>query len=166
LNSIRMAHKNRSDVLLESVRVAELHCAAYLFHIGAKKFGQPIGTKGIEPSVLAIMKKLTAVWGLHVLHTYGDQGFKEGYFTPQHIISIEKTYIDTCRSLRSQVIGLTDGFGHPDFVLKAPIARYDGDIYQPYFETLLAAPGSVGIAPYHAKYIKPLTDRESNKKSA
>lgn len=32
--------------------------------------------------------------------------------------------------MRYQVIGLTDGFGLPDFVLKAPIAKYDGNIYQ------------------------------------
>jgi hypothetical protein len=33
-----------------------------------------------------------------------------------------------------------------------------------YFETLLQAPGSTGVAPYHDKYIKPLTERfEKNK---
>jgi acyl-CoA oxidase len=32
--------------------------------------------------------------------------------------------------LRTQVIGLTDAWAFPDFVLKAPIAKYDGDIYQ------------------------------------
>lgn len=32
--------------------------------------------------------------------------------------------------MRKDVIGLTDAFGLPDFVLKAPIAKYDGDIYQ------------------------------------
>lgn len=30
-----------------------------------------------------------------------------------------------------------------------------------YLETLLAAPRSTGVAPYHAKYIKPLTEREN-----
>lgn len=120
-------------MLLESVRVAEMHCAVFIFSVSAEKFGQPIGTASIEPSVLAIMKKLTALWGIHVLHTYGDQGFKEGYFTPEQIKSIEKVYLDLCKSLRKQVIGLTDGFGFPDFVLKAPIAKYDGDIYQSKF---------------------------------
>jgi acyl-CoA oxidase len=85
--------------------------------------------------------------------------------------------------MRKDVVGLTDAFGLPDFVLKAPIARYDGDIYQSkleqfsisyqhltktldfadYFETLLQAPGSVGVPPYHAKYIKPLTERYEKK---
>jgi acyl-CoA oxidase len=119
-----------NDMLLESVRVAEMHCAAFIFSVSAEKFGQPVGTPGIEASVLAIMKKLTALWGIHVLHIYSDQGFKEGYFTPEQIKSIEKVYLDLNKALRKQVIGLTDGFGFPDFVLKAPIAKYDGDIYQ------------------------------------
>lgn len=32
--------------------------------------------------------------------------------------------------MRYEIIGLTDAFGYPDFVLKAPIARYDGNIYE------------------------------------
>ncbi|KAI8988537.1 acyl-CoA dehydrogenase/oxidase [Mycotypha africana] len=167
LNSINIALKNGSknnDMLLESVRVAELHCAAFMFSTSAEKFGRPLGTEGVEPSVLSIMKRLIALWGLHILHTYSDQGFKENYFTPEHVKSIEQAYIEQCRSLRKQVIGLTDAFGFPDFVLKAPIARYDGDIYQPYLETLLAAPRSTGVPPYHEKYIKPLTEQESPNK--
>lgn len=135
--TIHQALKNGStvnDELLGSVRVSELHCAAFIFSVCAEKYGQPKGASDdIEPSVLAIMKKLTAVWGLHVLHTYGDQGFKEGYFTSEQINSIEKTYLELCKSLRMQVIGLTDAFGYPDFILKAPIGRYDGDIYQRKF---------------------------------
>ena len=42
--------------------------------------------------------------------------------------------------MRKDVIGLTDAFGLPDFVLKAPIARYDGDIYQSKFFILVAEP--------------------------
>lgn len=34
-------------------------------------------------------------------------------------------------------------------------------IYVAYIETLLSAPRSTGIPPYHGKYIKPLTDREN-----
>ncbi|CEG71334.1 Putative Acyl-coenzyme A oxidase [Rhizopus microsporus] len=161
IHAARQQGTPSDQLLLDSVRVAEMHCATFMFNVCAEKFGQPVGTPGIEPSVLAIMKKLTALWGMHVLYTYSDQGFKEGYFTPEHIKSIEKTYTDMCKSLRYQVIGLTDGFGIPDFVLKAPIAKYDGDIYQTYFDTLLTAPRSTGIPPYHGKYIKPLTEREN-----
>ncbi|KAI9258243.1 hypothetical protein BY458DRAFT_441011 [Sporodiniella umbellata] len=144
------------DLLLECVRVAELHCAAYIFTICSDKFSQ----KKEESDVQPIMRKLTGLWGLHVLSTYSDQGFKEGYLQPQQIKEIEHTYLQTCKSLRSQVIGLTDAFGFPDFILKAPIARYDGNIYQAYFDTVLTAPQSTGIPAYHEQYIKPITGRE------
>ncbi|CAO3662908.1 unnamed protein product [Rhizopus stolonifer] len=160
LYSISIKRKTKKeDLILESVRVAELHCAVFMFSVAVERFGQPIA----DSSVLSILKKMTRLWGLHVLYTYSDQGFKEDYFTSAHIKDIEKIYFEMCKSLRTQVIGLTDGFGLPDFVLKAPIAKYDGDIYSTYFDTLLTAPRSTGVPPYHTKYIKPLTERENPK---
>lgn len=38
-------------------------------------------------------------------------------------------FFQICKEMRYDVIGLTDGFGLPDFILKAPIAKYNGDIY-------------------------------------
>ncbi|KAI8332256.1 acyl-CoA dehydrogenase/oxidase [Chlamydoabsidia padenii] len=162
LNAILVKRKGSShnDVLLESVRVAELHCATYIFSVNVTKFGLPQAPTGIEKSVYAIMQRLTILWGLHTLHTYGDQGFKEGFLSPQQIKDVEKLYLEVNKSLRTQVIGLTDAWSFPDFILKAPIAKYDGDIYQTYFETILAAPNSTGIPSYHERYIKPLTERE------
>ncbi|KAF7726406.1 acyl-Coenzyme A oxidase [Apophysomyces ossiformis] len=150
--------KTNEDVLLESVRVAEFHCAAFMFDVSVSKYFKS-SDQSIEPSVLSIMKRITTLWGLHVMYTYSDQGFKEGYLTPKQVKDIEEVYREQCKSLRKQVIGLTDAFGFPDFVLKAPIARHDGNIYEPYFETVLQVPNSVAPTPYHDKYIRPLTER-------
>ncbi|KAI8075645.1 acyl-CoA dehydrogenase/oxidase [Thamnidium elegans] len=161
LNSIHQALKggtHHDDLLLESVRVAELHCAAFLFSDNARKFSSVSESK-LDAGLTAIMRKMTALWGLHVLRTYGDQGYVEGFLSPNQMKGIEKEYLELCKTMRKDVVGLTDGFGLPDFVLKAPIAKYDGDIYQSYFETLLQAPGSVEVPSYHGKYIKPLTER-------
>ncbi|KAF1805085.1 acyl-CoA dehydrogenase/oxidase [Mucor lusitanicus] len=165
LNSIQQALNDgatHNDLLLESVRVAELHCAAFLFSVNARQFASVPGSD-VDPSVQRIMRQMTALWGLHILRVYGDQGYMEGFLSPKQMKDIEKEYLELCKSMRYQVIGLTDGFGLPDFVLKAPIAKYDGNIYQAYFETLLQAPASTGVAPYHAKLIKPLTERFESK---
>ncbi|KAG0175299.1 fatty-acyl coenzyme A oxidase [Apophysomyces sp. BC1015] len=154
--------KTNEDVLLESVRVAEFHCAAFMFSVSVSKYIES-PEQTIDSSILSIMKRITTLWGLHVLHTYSDQGFKEGFLSPDQVKAIEQIYLEHCKSLRKQVIGLTDAFGFPDFVLKAPIARYDGDIYQTYFETILQVPNSMGPTPYHNKYIKPLTERVTKK---
>ncbi|KAI8064400.1 acyl-CoA dehydrogenase/oxidase [Gongronella butleri] len=162
LNSINQKLKggrSRNDLLLELTRVAELHCATYVLSCNIAKFGAAAPPEGMDFSVYAIMQQLTNLWGIHVLHTYGDQGFKEGFLTPQQIKDLETVYMDLNKSLRPQMIGLTDAFGHPDFVLKAPIAKYDGNIYESYFDTVITAPNSYGVPPYQNKYIKPLTER-------
>ncbi|CAO3618559.1 unnamed protein product [Cunninghamella echinulata] len=163
LNSINQSLKNgatHDDLLLECVRVAELYCATYLFTVNIAKFGLPQPPADVEPSVYKIMQKMTILWGVHTLHTYGDEAFKEGFISPQQSKDIEQLYLELNKALRYQVVGLTDAFGFPDFILKAPIGKYDGDIYQPYFETILQAPKSVGVPDYHDKYIRPLTERK------
>ncbi|KAI8393994.1 uncharacterized protein BYT42DRAFT_552987 [Radiomyces spectabilis] len=166
LDSIQKAQKegqSENDLLLESVRVAELHCAAFLFSDNAARFSTDRHPDEDTNGVKTILRQLTAVWGLHVMHTYSDQGFKEGFFSPHQIKAIEAAYIKLCKSLRKQVIGLTDAWGYPDFILKAPIGKYDGNIYQAYFETVLQAPNSTGVPSYHNKYIRPLTERTRSK---
>ncbi|CAO3599143.1 unnamed protein product [Absidia cylindrospora] len=163
LYSIHQAIKegaSENDLLLESVKAGELHCAAFLFEDNAQRFGR-VKPHTLDSSVVNIMHRLTGLWGLHVLHTYSDQGYKEGFFTPAHVTGIEKLYMNACKDLRYQIIGLTDAWAYPDFVLKAPIGKYDGDIYEAYFDTILQAPNSTGVPAYHDKYIKPLTERQA-----
>ncbi|CAO3599075.1 unnamed protein product [Absidia cylindrospora] len=163
LNSIQQAIKQgatENDLLMESVKAAELHCAAFLFEDNALRFGRG-KPHALDASVMNIMHRLTGLWGLHVLYTYGDQGYKEGFLSPAQVTGIEKLYLKVCKDLRYQIVGLTDAWGYPDFVLKAPIGKYNGDIYEAYFDTILQAPNSTGIPAYHEKYIKPLTERIS-----
>lgn len=78
--------------MLESVRVAELHCAAFLFSDNAKRFSS-VADSTIDPSLIHIMRKMTALWGLHILRTYGDQGYMEGFFSPKQMKDVEKEYL-------------------------------------------------------------------------
>ncbi|KAI9305708.1 acyl-CoA dehydrogenase/oxidase [Cunninghamella echinulata] len=152
--------KSESDLVMDSIRIAELHAAAFLFEDNANRFGRTRPHPTIDDEkVVVILNKLTGLWGLHVLTKYSDQFYKSGYFTPEHVKAVDRLYKSVCKSLRHQVIGLTDAWGLPDFVLKAPIAKYDGDIYQAYFDTLLQAPKAIGVPDYHDKYIRPLTER-------
>jgi acyl-CoA oxidase len=36
---------------------------------------------------------MTALWGLHVLRAYSDQGFLEGFLSPKQMKDIEKEYL-------------------------------------------------------------------------
>ncbi|KAG1178621.1 hypothetical protein G6F70_000203 [Rhizopus microsporus] len=163
LFSIQQALENgvtHNDVLLDANRVAELHYATFLYTDNARRFSA-INNFSLDTSVTIIMRQMTVLWGLYVLRTYGDQGFLEEYISSQQLKDIEKACLKLCKHLRKDVVGLTDAFGLPDFVLKASIARYDGNIYQNYFDIILQAPNSTGMPPYHGKYIRPLTEKFS-----
>ncbi|KAG0171631.1 acyl-Coenzyme A oxidase [Apophysomyces sp. BC1021] len=149
------------DHLLDCTRAAELHCAAFIFSDNVAK----LSSSAFEASTVSIMRRLTVLWGFHVLHTWCDEGFKEGFFDPNQIKAIRKAYLDQCKGLRKQAIGLTDAWSLPDFVLKAPIAKYDGDIYQRKTRkpAKVISPTSMGIPKYHDQHIRPLTERVSPK---
>lgn len=82
---------HHDDILLESVKVAELHCAAFLFSDNARTFG--VSDTILDPGLTTIMRKMTALWGLHVLVKFGDQGFIEGFISPKQMKDTEKEYL-------------------------------------------------------------------------
>jgi acyl-CoA oxidase len=50
-----------------------------------------------------------------------------------------------------------DAFNYPDWLLKAPIGCYDGDVYRKYLDVVKNAPNGLGVPRYWKKYIAPLT---------
>jgi len=57
-------------------------------------------------------------------------------------------------------VGLVDAFGYPDWVLKAPIGAYDGDIYEKYLQTVKNAPNCVQTLPFWNQLIYPMTSSQ------
>ncbi|KAJ2964706.1 hypothetical protein NQZ79_g482 [Umbelopsis isabellina] len=157
-----------NDNMLHIVRVAEVQCFTHLLRtfitaIDDLEKEQSNAVKKTDLADIPTLRKLATLWGLHVLFKYMDFATMEGYLTATQARSIQHQYYKTCMDLRKDVIGLTDAWGIPDFIHKAPIGRYDGDIYPDYLKTLVNAPGCFGPPPYHSKYIKPLTDPSLNK---
>ncbi|EDK44752.1 fatty-acyl coenzyme A oxidase [Lodderomyces elongisporus] len=56
-----------------------------------------------------------------------------------------------CSAIRPNVVGLTDSFQQSDMMINAPIGRYDGDIYENYFDLVkVLNPPKNHKAPYSA----------------
>lgn len=51
----------------------------------------------MDPSVQRIMRQMTALWGLHILRVYGDQGYMEGFLSPKQLKDIEKEYLEVSK---------------------------------------------------------------------
>ncbi|CAK9439041.1 uncharacterized protein LODBEIA_P32650 [Lodderomyces beijingensis] len=56
-----------------------------------------------------------------------------------------------CAEVRPNVVGLTDAFQQSDMMINAPIGRFDGDIYENYFDLVkILNPPAKTKAPYSA----------------
>lgn len=64
-----------------------------MFSVNARQFSSVPGSN-IDPSIQRIMRQMTALWGLHILRVYGDQGYMEGFLSPKQMKNIEKEYLE------------------------------------------------------------------------
>lgn len=90
-----------------------------------------------------------------------ELALEEGYLSAEQVRTLRSFVFNKARELRMNVVGLTDAWGFPDFILKAPIARADGDIYNAYFDTVMRAPDCFET-PYYVREIQPIL-RQSSK---
>ena len=99
-----------------------------------------------------IFEKLGRVYMLHVIVKNLDIFLFDEVFTPAESETITTEFHKACMEMRANVLVLVDAWDIPDFVIKAPIARYDGNIYEAYFEAVLKSRDAVD---YHESYPKP-----------
>ncbi len=64
-----------------------------------------------------------------------------------------------CLDFRKVAIPVTDSFALSDHILNAPIGRYDGDVYNAFFEKVRSANPVPKEHPYFHRLIKPLLER-------
>ena len=76
-----------------------------------------------------MLTQMGQLWGTYVMQSLLELFLEEGYFSPSQAKMVKKVFYDLCRKTRKEVIPLVDAWAVPDFILKAPLGRYDGDIY-------------------------------------
>ena len=73
---------------------------------------------------------------------------------------IRTTVSSLCREIRKDSIPLTDSFNFSDFIINSPLGRYDGNIYESYFNLVNSAHKPATIPPYFSSVIHPLLNRD------
>jgi hypothetical protein len=109
--------------------------------------------------VIDVLNKLYNVFSLSLLLKESGLMIEHGHMTGQDVKEARMKFSKLCKELRRDAVPLVDSFRYPDFVLNSALGRYDGDIYKNYFNTVLNAPGAVGVPPYFEESIAPLTRR-------
>ncbi|KAJ3342254.1 Peroxisomal acyl-coenzyme A oxidase 1 [Entophlyctis luteolus] len=104
----------------------------------------------------SILTKCGVLYAADILRQEGmDTALELGCFTKANAVQVREVVTSLAKILRHDVVGLTDAFGFPDFILKAPIGRYDGDIYRQYFTTVVGASDCFNTDFFQAE-VRPL----------
>jgi acyl-CoA oxidase len=79
--------------------------------------------------LLPVLKRCGILYALHCVQEQLGLLLEYGHLTSEQSATIRRAFLDCCADLRKDAVPLVDAWGFPDFVIKAPIGRYDGDIY-------------------------------------
>lgn len=84
---------------------------------------------GISAELQDILEQCGRVWLLQSANKFLESFLEEGYMDGTQSKLIKWAFVATCQKLRANAVPLVDAWGLPDFVLKAPIGKWDGRIY-------------------------------------
>jgi len=136
----------------ELVRLADVHAWRYFLIL----YQRGIQREKSKPEVYSMLVKMGQLMSTFALRKHLDLFLEENYFDGKHAKAVRQLFLDQCKDLRKDAIPLVDAWAIPDFVLKAPIGKYDGNIYPAYFGTVTAAQKSFEPPAYWHKYAAPL----------
>ncbi|KAF9922036.1 acyl-Coenzyme A oxidase [Linnemannia zychae] len=139
----------------ELVYVADIHAWRYFLVVYQRGIQHENATK---LKTYAMLKKMGQLMGTFVLKKHSDLFLEEGYFDGSHSKLVRQLYLVQCKGLRQDAVPLLDDWAILDFILKAQIANFDGDIYPAYFATMNAAQKSFELTKYWLKYVAPLVN--------
>ena len=60
-----------------------------------------------------------------------------------------------CELVRTVAVQAVDAFGFSDLILRSPLGRKDGDVYNQYFKRVLQKPGVEEKMTYYDEQLKP-----------
>lgn len=101
------------------------------------------------------LTKMAQLYGTaNVLEKFSGEFLGYSVVTPDLINQvINKIVPKLCADIRPDVIAYTDSFQFTDFVLNSAIAKYNGDIYENYYDTVKRFnPPELTKAPYSAEF--------------
>lgn len=142
--------------LMELINCSKPHSVLYV----VETFHRMIDTAQ-DASLKPVLKQLCDLFAMHYLKQFLVHFIEHGYMTADQAQLIRQYELTLCKQLRPNAVPLVDALNIPDWILKAPIGRYDGNIYENYFRTILESTTADtvhgGTTPYWSTEVAPLT---------
>jgi len=150
--------KNKSEAwnacLTDLVEAAEAHCYLYVITAFLRELNNVPQDDAHKP-VAAVLNRLFQLFALSRILKTAAVFLVDGWINEKQLEMIGAKVRELLLEIRRDAIALTDAFGFTDALVNSPLGRADGMLYEHYMETVKAAPGAIGKAPYWDELIKP-----------
>ncbi|KAI8900767.1 acyl-CoA dehydrogenase/oxidase C-terminal [Globomyces pollinis-pini] len=135
---------------------AKLHSYGYLFH--RFKDGLAKAPASLQP----ILTTLCQLYGLYNIAELSGPFLQYEFFNPRQLDWIRSLVSELCGIVRKDAIPLTDSFNFSDFIINSPLGKYDGNIYETYFNVVTTAYKPAQIPTYFKSHIDPVLNRKND----
>ncbi|XP_055479857.1 peroxisomal acyl-coenzyme A oxidase 3 [Psammomys obesus] len=127
-----------------------------------QRFLEHAHSSSVPPSLQAVLKRLSALYGLWSLSQHVALLYRGGYISGEQTgRSMEDAILALCVQLKDDAVALVDVIAPSDFVLGSPIARADGELYKNLWAAILQQNGVLERAAWWPEFTahKPVADR-------
>ncbi|KAJ2783856.1 fatty-acyl coenzyme A oxidase [Coemansia javaensis] len=138
------------------LHAARMHTYTYLLHRFDAQVAQSPGA--LRP----ILTRLARLFGAHSAVQHSGEFLLAGFYSPAQVDALKAFVSTACAELRPDAVPLTDAFGYSDYVINSPLGRYDGNVYEKYFE-LVTELNPQKPVPYFDSVIRPLLERTNDR---
>jgi acyl-CoA oxidase len=133
---------------------AKVHSVGYLFH----RFKDAVNRSPAE--LKPILSKLCMLYGLYNIAENSGPFLQYEFFTAQQVDWVRAKANELCKTIRLDAIPLVDSFNFSDYAINSPLGRYDGNIYEHYFQAVQKKHQPGAVPTYFQKEIYPLLHRQ------
>ncbi|KAL7748275.1 fatty-acyl coenzyme A oxidase [Sorochytrium milnesiophthora] len=132
---------------------SKIHSAGYLFN----RFADAV--RAAPAPLRTTLTNLCLLYGLHTIAENSGVFLQYRYFNADQMDLNQQHVITLLRAIRKDAVLLVDAFALSDYVLNSPFGRYDGDIYNRYYDLVTRMNPPPKQHPYFDQLIKPLLMR-------
>lgn len=135
---------------------ARIHSHGYTF----RRFREAIERdQNVSPAGEKVLYNLAVLYGLYTIEENAGAFLQYEYFTPAQMDFVKQKSNELCLEIRKMAVSLTDTFNLSDFVISSPFGRYDGNVYEHYFDLVKRNNKPLRQPPYYEQIIKPFINR-------
>lgn len=135
-----------------------LDCSrAHCYYVISENFVNAVNNLDAKDrKLLPALSTMCRLYILSSLSNWLDWFLAMEYMNRKQMFLVKEGVSMLCSEAREIAVPCVDAFGLTDLILRSPLGRRDGDVYNAYFDRVLQKPGVEDIAKDYADQIGPM----------